>query len=168
MAVAGLIGGLVLGLVGTGIQVAAAKKQQEAQKQALNAAQQAELIRQQAMEADATRRRREVVRQGIIQRAQAQSATTSAGAESGSALGGAYGQVGNVVGTSIGGIEVNRSAGEALFSANRDMLEARKSEADAGFMSGLGQGISSLGGAFGRTLGAQSRMFGTGTEGRLF
>lgn len=159
MAVVGLLG-LVFGLVGTGIQVAAAQKQAEAQKKAIEGQQRAEAIRQQAMEADATRRRREVVRQGIIQRAQAQSATTSAGAESGSALGGAQSQVSNVVGTSIGGIEAARTAGEGIFQANRDVFAARQQEADAGFMGSIGQGFSSLGGAFGKSMGGASRLTG--------
>jgi len=160
MAAAGLLGGLLFGIVGTGLQVFGAAKQQEAQKKALAAQQRAETIREQAMESDAMRRRREAVRQGIIQRAVAQSSATNQGAESGSALGGAYGQVAGNTATAIGGIEASRTAGAALFQTNREVLNYRKDEADAGFISSLGQGFSSLGGAFGKSQGSLGRLFG--------
>jgi len=160
MAAAGLLGGLLFGVIGTGLQIFGASKQAEAQKKALAAQQRAETIREQAMESDAMRRRREAVRQGIIQRAVAQSSATNQGAESGSALGGAYGQVAGNTATAIGGIEASRTAGAALFQTNREILNYRKDEADAGFMSALGGGISSLGGAFGKSMGSLGRLAG--------
>lgn len=160
MAVAGLIGGLIFGVIGTFMQMDAAENAAEAQRKALAAQQRAEAIREQAMEADAMRRRREAIRQGIVQRAQAQSNATNQGAESGSALGGALGQVSGIMGMGIGGIESARASGAALFQTNREVLQHRKEEASAGEQMAFAQGISSLGGAFGKAMGSLGRLAG--------
>lgn len=160
MAAAGLIGGLVFGVIGTVMQVAAAQKAAKAQKAALAAQQRAETIRERAMEIDATRRRREQIRQGIIQRAQAQSAAVQQGAEHGTALPGAYSQIAGQTNYAVQGINSQETLGHELFATNRQVLQARKDEADAGAQSALGAGISSLGGAFGRSMGSLGRLAG--------
>lgn len=158
MAAAAMIVGLGISIFGTIMQVEAANKAAAAQKKALALQQKSEAAREQAMRLDAKRRQREAIRQSIIARSQALSAGTNQGAQYGTALPGAYGQISGQLGNEVSGIAGQAVLGAEIFKNNRGVLSARKEEADAGAMSALGGGISSLGGAVGRSLGAIGRM----------
>ena len=158
MAAEALVIGLGVSIFGTIMQVTAAQKAAAAQQKALSAQQRAEASREQAMRLDATRKKREQVRQSIIQRSQALSTGTAQGAQYGTALPGAYGQIGATAASNFGSIGVQESIGAEIFSQNRQVFSARKEEAAAGAQSALGSGISSLGGAIGRGLGGIGRL----------
>jgi len=152
--------GIGISIVGTIMQMQAAQKAAAAQKKALMAQQQAEASREQAMRLDAQRKKREQIRQAILARSQALSTGTQQGAQYGTALPGAYGQIGSNAASNFGAISSQQSIGAEIFASNRTALQARKEEADAGAMSALGGGISSLGGAVGRGLGSIGRLSG--------
>jgi hypothetical protein len=158
MAMAAMVIGLGISIVGTIMQMQAAQKAAAAQQKALAAQQRAEASREQAMRIDAQRKKRETIRQSIIQRSQALSAGTNQGAQYGTALPGAYGQIQGNAAAQYGTIGVQESIGAEIFAQNRQVLSARKEEAAAGAQAALGSGISSLGGAVGRGLGSIGRM----------
>ena len=158
MAMAAMVIGLGISIFGTIMQMQAAQKAAAAQKRALMAQQKAEASREQAMRLDAQRKKRETIRQAIVQRSQALAAGTNQGAQYGTALPGAYGQIQGQAAAQFGAIGVQESIGAEIFSQNRQVLSARKEEAAAGAQAALGSGISSLGGAIGKGLGAIGRM----------
>lgn len=146
MAEALLIGGFVLGAAGLGVQVNAAYSAQNAQEHVIRSQQNAEAIRYNSMQIDANRRRREAIRQSIIQRATANAAANSQGAQYGSALPGAYGQIAGTTNQGFNNIGLQESLGNQMFANNLDMLQGRREEAAAGTQAAIGQGLGSLGG----------------------
>ena len=108
------------------------------QSQQASAQRRAERLREQAMNLDSTRRKRELIRQGELQRAQALAQTTAQGAD-GSILEGAYGTISGNTTRGIQGVEQQREIGAGIFSANRDA-------SSAGSMANAFSGLSSLGG----------------------
>ncbi len=160
MAAAALIIGLGVSIVGTVMQVKAQQDAARAQKAALHFQQQAEEARQEAARLDAQRKKREVIRQSIIARSQALSGATNQGAQYGTALPGAYGQIQGLAGTNYSGITSALGSSAFVADANRQALNENKNAAQAGADAALGAGISSLGGAIGRSLGGIGKLGG--------
>lgn len=158
MAMAGMILGLGSSIAGGIMQIDASQKAARAQEKALQLQQQSEATREQASRLDAQRRKREMIREQIIARSQAQSTATNQNAQYGTALEGAYGQIGAQTSFNISGVEGQRLLAADIFGYNRQIGEARKEEARAGAQSALGAGISSIGGALGRSLGSIGRL----------
>lgn len=158
MAMAGMIIGLGASIAGGVLQLDAAQKAARAQEKALTLQQQAEASREQASKLDAQRRKRELVREQIIQRSQALSTATNQNAQYGTALPGAYGQIGGQTAFNIAGVTGQQLLAGDVFSYNRQIGAARKEEARAGAQSALGAGISSIGGSIGRSLGSIGRL----------
>lgn len=125
--------GLVLGAVGTGVQVKAANDASEASKRAEN-------LREQQMNLEAARQRRQVVRNALKARSMALNSATNQGASRGSGLQGGYGQIGSEAGGNILGINQGTAIGAGIFETNRDA-------AGAAALASFGQGLGSLGGA---------------------
>lgn len=145
MAAAALVGGLALSAVGTMQQMSAAQDAENAQRGIIANQQKAESARQQSMLLDADRRKREMVRQGIIARSQALTVGTSQGASFGSALPGAMGQINSELGFNYQGVNNAVSLGTDIFNANQGVLQGRIAEAAAGTKSATGAGLSSFG-----------------------
>lgn len=146
MAAAALVGGLALSAVGTMQQMSAAQDAEKAQNTIIGNQQKAESARQQSMLLDADRRKREMVRQGIIARSQALTVGTSQGASFGSALPGAMGQINSELAFNYQGVNNAVSLGTDIFNANQGVLQGRRDEAAAGTKAAMGQGLSSMGG----------------------
>jgi hypothetical protein len=132
MAVAGVAGalsaiGTIGSMVGSFIQYSAAQK--------------AEKAREQQMELEASRARREQIRKAQAARARAVAVATNQGAGQTSALLGGIAQIGNEANRNIVAINQDESLGHTIFEANRQA-------AFGGLISSLGSGVSSLGGAF--------------------
>jgi hypothetical protein len=124
---------LAASAVGTVVGVVGATQQASAQKKA-------EELRKQQMNLDATRQRRDILRQSIIARSQALSTATAQGAASGSGLAGAYGQVEGQFARGTQAVNQNQEIGGKIFDAN--------ASADAaGGLASAGAGLASLGGA---------------------
>jgi hypothetical protein len=135
--ISGIIGavGIGISLFGASEQADAAAAQAAAQRQA-NADQVAhqrktEAIRLEAMNIDADRKRRAMIRESIIARSQALSATTAKGASQGSALPGALGTIGGELGFGIAGVNAQQRLGLQMFTANNEYLDARLRNAAA-------------------------------------
>jgi hypothetical protein len=153
-----LIGGLALGAVGAVMQYQGQRRQAEAQERGIRAQQRAEASRQRQMEIESQRRRREIIRQGVLARSQATAAAVSSGAQFGSGLPGALGGITNQQAFNTQGVESASQIGGDIFAANQQTLSARRDEARAGGQIAMGSGISSLGGAVSRGLGAIGRL----------
>ena len=92
------------------------------------------------MNLEATRQRRQVIRQSLVARGQAINSATAQGAAEGSGLAGGLAQVSGQANTNIGNINASQDLGSQMFSANRQASRGAT-------MSSVGSGLSSLGGA---------------------
>jgi hypothetical protein len=148
-----LVASLALTAIGTGLQVHGAMEGAEAAKESIAAQQRAERARQQGLEIEKNRQRRNDIRAGIIARSQALSSATSRGVEDSSILGGAYGQIAGQTAFNVAGANLQQGLGNELFAASRQGLAAQEHAASAGTIGAFGQGISSLGSAVGSRVG---------------
>lgn len=140
--------GLAVAGVGAVMSYSAAKSTAKAQEQSLAAQQQAEGLRQQQMNLDASRRKREIVRASMAARSAALAQTTAQGAAGagGSSLAGAYGAIAGRAGTNFSGVDQNQQIGNAMFATHQTQLSAYRSAAQSGAMGAMGAGLMSLGG----------------------
>lgn len=125
--------GIAAGVAGTVVQMKGAKDAQKGQERA-------EKLRQQQMELEAQRERRNIIRQTLQARATALSNASAQGAEGGSGLQGGYGQIQSQGGNAMIATNENQAIGQQMFSAQRQISRGNS-------MSATGSGISSLGGA---------------------
>ena len=102
----------------------------------------AEKLRERMMSLEAIRKRREIVREGVVARAQATSNAVAQGAGEGSGLKGGIAQITSQQNRNTVASTQDEELGHGVFKANRQY-------AKAGGLISLGQGISSLGSAFG-------------------
>lgn len=130
--IAGIAG--VLSLAGTAVQVMGSMKQANAQKQA-------EKIRMNQADLEATRARREQIRRAQVARASATASAVTQGAQFSSALEGGKAQVSNESGRNMVAINQDQGIGNALYRTNKKYAQGQ-------MMSTIGQGISSATGAF--------------------
>lgn len=126
---------LALGMVGGVMQAIGSMKQAKASAKA-------EKARQRMMQLEAMRKRRELVRESVIARAQATSNATAQGAAEGSGLQGGLAQITGQQNRNLQASYQDEKLGNKVFAAN-------KAYAKAGGLIALGDGISSLGSAFG-------------------
>jgi hypothetical protein len=161
-AVSTILAGIGLGIsaAGTVAGVAAANEQNKAQKEALAADQRAEDARRRAMDLDASRKRREIIRQAQLARATALTNATAQGAEAGSGLQGGFGAISGQSGVNTLGVTQNQELGGRIFDANAQKNAAHRNAASAGSMESLAMGISSLGGALTKNAGTIARIGG--------
>lgn len=152
--------GVAASIAGTAVSYRASQQQVKAQKQLVAAQQSAENSRQQQMNLDATRKKREIIRQAQVARAAAVSTANAQGAGDTSALAGAEGAISGQSGVNYLGVAQNQQIGNDIFSANASAGAARMKEADAGGLSGLGSGLGSLGGALVKNSGTIARIGG--------
>lgn len=150
-AISTLIAVAGLGIAGAGLAVSysAAKQNAQANQAALQAQQEVEKQRQLQMNLDASRRKREIIRQSIAARSAALATTTAQGAAGvgGSSLQGAYGSIGGRTGVNYNGVDQNQQIGNSIFASHQAQLGAYQRAADAQSLGALGSGLSSLGGA---------------------
>lgn len=128
----GLVG-LGLGAVGTAVQVVGQNKAAKAQ-------QKAETLRENQMNLEAARTRRQQVREMLAARGAALTAGANQGTGEGSGIAGGLAQVQQTAGAATVATNQNQNIGAGIFSANRAYASAQT-------MSSFGSGISSLGGA---------------------
>ena len=140
--------GLATSAYGVTKQQSAQKEQARAQQEGIAAQQRAENSRRQAMELDAMRRRREIVRQGIKARSMALSTATAQGAAGGSGLQGGLAGIEGQTNTNLLGVNQNQAIGADIFSANQEKfgadsrgVAAASRAATYGAISTLGQSI---------------------------
>ena len=155
------IAGFAMSAAGTGMGFSASKKTEAANEQAIAAQQKAEAIRMKAMEFDASRRRREIIRQAQIARSYALATGVNQGASKGSGLQGAFGQILGKAGFDLEGVEGQLGFGREMFAANTELLAARRAGASADTQKATAQGLTSLGGQIISNLGAIDRLGNT-------
>lgn len=131
--------------IGAGVQFYGAMEQRDISKKQ-------EAVRQDAMQLDAQRKRREILRQTAMARSQALATATVQGAAGagGSALPGAYGQIAGQAGNSYVGVNQAESQGNAMFALNRQAADASVITAAGQTAQSIGQGLFQLGGSLGQ------------------
>lgn len=140
------IAGLGLAVYSTIQQREATDRATEAQAAAISEQRRAEALRKQAMDLDATRRRREVVRNQVYSMARAEATATNQGAEFGSVLPGAFGGISGRSGVNELGINQNQELGGAIFDTNMRVSQHYETAARAGGDASMAAGLGSLGG----------------------
>lgn len=152
------VGALAVSAAGVGVSYAASKANQKAQETIVQNQQVAEDARQKQLNLDATRRKREIIRQSIAARSMALTQTTAQKAQYGSALPGAYGSISGRTGVNTLGVGQNQELGNTIFGANQGVLSGYRQAAAAGSLGALGGGMTSLGGAVLNNLGAITKI----------
>lgn len=158
--------GAAIGAIGSVVSVVGQVMSYSAQQRMINeqtaASKRAENAREQQMQLDAQRRRRQAVREGLLARSMSLSAGVNQGAQYGT---GVAGGMAGAMGMSLEnqqGVNSGEILGSRIFQANRDYFDATQ-RGQAGMA--LGQGISALGGALTSNAGAIGRLGGgTGSE----
>lgn len=147
-------------VIGSILGVAGAAQHQQAQQQIVRLQQQQEIQRMQAMELDARRRQLEVIRNA--QRAQSLSlaVATSQGAQFGSGLGGAQGQISGASGSNLLGISNNLEIGRNMFDINTQISAQKINMSDADTLSATGQGVNQFGGSLLNAAGTIKNLYG--------
>lgn len=124
--------GLGVAAVGAGVQAYGTMQQSEA-------SQKAEKLRNRQMNLDAQRKRREAIRQMILNQAQAKSNAAVQGVAQGdSAVQGAIGQQANSAAQNTTAINQSQQIGQGIFNANKDYAGGQVTSA-------WGQNITSVG-----------------------
>ena len=118
-------------VIGTGVSFYGQMKQQEAQRKQ-------ERIRRRQMELEAARRRRQIIREAALKRAESAATGYAQGAGTSSAMAGAIGGISQQAGSNILATNQGQALGQQMFAANAQ-------EASGGMISNIGQGLGSLG-----------------------
>jgi len=152
--------GVAAGVAGSAVSYVGQREAASAQKKVLAAQNVAEATRKQQMDLDATRKKREIIRQAQVARAAAVSTANAQGAGDTSALEGAQGAIVGQSGVNLTGVAQNQELGGRIFDANAAVGVGRMQEASAGALSAAGGGISSLGGALVKNSGTIAKIGG--------
>lgn len=130
------------------------QQQVAAGQQALlqNQIQQQDLQQQQNV-VNATRQQRQMIREGIVARANAESNATNSGSQLGSGLEGALSQDSAQVADNVGAVGQNTAFGQAALSIKNKMIQNQMTIAAGGATAALGSGLESLGGGLMKNAG---------------
>jgi hypothetical protein len=159
--------GAAVAAIGVGLQVAGFAQQQSAMKKQtaanvaiLNDQRRQEAVRQQAMSLDAARRKRDIIRQGILAQSVAQTRATQQGAATtgSSALPGAFGQINGATDRNLLTINQSEGLGNQMFALNNSITNNRIRSSQAGSDAAFGGGLMSLGGALIKNEGTFDRV----------
>lgn len=123
--------GLAASAIGTGVSAYGQMEQAKAQRKQ-------ERIRRRQMELEAARRKRQIIREAALQRAQSTAAGYAQGAGGSSALAGAVGGISQQAGSGVLATQQGLQLGQQMFAANM-------AESGAAMIGNIGQGIGSLG-----------------------
>lgn len=161
-----------VGAVGLGTQAYGMYEQYQGQKaqagynqQVLKGQQDLEAQNQQAMNLDAMRRQRSLVRQGQAARAQSTAVATNQGAGGGSGLAGSYGGISGAVTGAEASTSQSLQIGAAKFGINRDITQAQIGASQAGTQAAFGSGLASFGGALASSAGSIAKIGSFGFAG---
>lgn len=155
LAMAGI--GIGLQILGGAKATAAAKQASQVQRRISLFEQRIEEQRRLAMERDAERRQRQIMRDAQRTRSIALTTATSQGASQGTALGGAYGQISGQSSGMLLGVNQELTMGRSIFDINQQISGERMKLADIQSQAATAGGLSSLGGSL---IGA-SKPFGS-------
>lgn len=161
------LGGLAIGAAGIGMSYYGQKKAAQANAEAIALQRKNEEERRKAMELEASRRRREMVRQQIASRSLSLATATNQGASEGSALPGAYGSAAGRYGVNLLGVLQNTEIGRNIFGNNAGISNAQMSANSWNSFGQMGQGLASLGGGLLRnaeTFGRVGTWLGSGVS----
>ena len=147
LAVAGALASVAS--VGVGFMQAAEQRKQG------KFAREAEAKRQQQMNLEATRQKRQTIRQAQLQRAQAESVANAQGATESSGLSGALGVISGSEASTNLATNQNQEIGNAIFEANKNKATAMSNASMYGAISG---GLGSLGSTVLNNLGTMNRL----------
>lgn len=153
--------GLGISAVGTFMGMSAANEQNEAQKKQIQGEQLVEGQRQQAATLLHEAKQMQILRNNQRARAMGLEAATSQGAQYGSGLSGAYGQIRGASGVELLQENQNYEIGMNVFGINRQISDFKVDQANAQKDMQMAQGISS----FGNSIFGASKSVGNLTSG---
>jgi hypothetical protein len=163
----GTIVGGASALGGLGLEAFGMISAQQSEEQAAQASEnitgiqiQENNLRQQMMEVQSRRQQMQVLRNAQSQRAQAQTVATGQGAQFGSGIQGAMGNVQGAGVTSLVGINQNLQAGEQMFGYENQISQQQFALAQAQGSLATAQGYSAMGGALMGSVTPLTKLFG--------
>ena len=130
-------GGMLLGVVGQAFGLIGGLKTAKAEKKA-------EKLREQQMNLEAARKKRENIRTALISKAEVTSNAVANGAGDSSALEGGIAGIQNQANRQNVAVEQDRQIGAGIFKQNRKAAAGRS-------LAGIGEGIASMGSLFGQS-----------------
>jgi len=138
--------GLGVSAAGVGTQMYAMSQQAKVQKEMAEKQKEAEALRQQQMNLESMRRKREMIRSAQASSAMAVASATNQGGGESSGLAGALSTVSGRSGNSLLATSQNEELGNKMFGINSQMATLQGERAGYEGMAGMGSGLSSLGG----------------------
>lgn len=159
--------GIGVAAVGVGVMAyGAVTSNQNAHAQLDNQKEQQQL-QQQQNDVNATRQQRQMIREGIVARANATAASTNQGSQLGSGLEGAISQTSAQVASNVGAVGQNLAFGQAALALKQSSTEIQGRSADSAMVGQIGSGLTSLGGGMIKNAGEIQKV-GTYLNSRLF
>ncbi len=155
--------GVAAGVAGTAISFMGMSAQADAQSKMQQEQKKQEALRQQQMNLEAMRKKREIIRQSQLARATSLSTATNQGGAESSGFAGALGTIAGAAGRGTLATGQNQELGNEMFASNARMAGFMGDAQAGGTMSSFGGGISSLGGSLTKnagTIGAVGNYFG--------
>lgn len=153
--------GLGLAAGGLALNYTSSQKMAKSQEESIALQRRQDEERRKAMELDAARRKREMIRQALAARSRALSVATAQNAGAGTGLQGAYGGIQGRTGVNLLGVDQNLEIGRTMFGLQAGISEANASAARWGSMAQTGAGLTSLGGSLIKNMDAISRIGST-------
>lgn len=139
--------GLGLSAASVGTQVYSMSQQAKVQKEMASKQREAEAVRQQQMNLESMRRKREMIRQANAASSMAVASATNQGGGESSGLAGALSTVSGRAGVGVLAGNQNQELGGKMFDINSQMATLQGERAGYEGMAGMASGIGSLGGA---------------------
>lgn len=147
--------------VGLATSIVGASKKSKATKQASAASAKQEALRRQAMEMEAARKQRQIIRQAYIARSESLARTagqTGSSAEGSSGRAGAFGQIAGAASENSAYVAGQLKIGQGIFDAKAAEAKALQKMAEGDSISKIGGMFMSQAGPFGQIMG--STLFG--------
>lgn len=158
-----------VGVGGAGLYMASEGNSQVAagQQEALEFQKQQAALQQQQNQVNATRQQRQMIREGIVARANALSNSTNQGSQLGSGLEGVMGTASAQVAANVGAVGQNLAFGAKQLELKQGEFEGLQKAAAGASMAAMGNSLMSLGGGLIKNSGEIVRV-GTNVASRLF
>lgn len=150
--------GIAAGIAGTAVSYMGAQEQADANKKMQAEQKKQEALRQQQMNLEAMRKKREIVRQANFARASSLSTATNQGGAESSGFQGALATISGNAGRGSLATSQNQQLGNDMFASNARMAGFMGQAQSGASMASMGSGISSLGGALTQNAGTISQV----------
>lgn len=165
--VAVAVTGAVVGVAGLAVNYAGNQQAAAGTQALLNNQIQQQDLQQQQNQVNATRQQRQMIREGIVARANATTNATNSGSQLGSGLEGALSQDSAQTADNVGAVGQNMAFGQAALTLKHSMTRDQMQISAGQSLASVGTGLESLGGGMMKNAGSISQV-GMTVKDKLF